>query len=291
MKARNHRALRKGKLILKALLDNGALSEHTLRVLVPEIKHKRNFMRILTKLVQKQLVVKRQDHILRKVAIFYQLNQSDKFVARLAKLLNCKESSVRQREYFHRSLFHEQTAVLIKHYLKKNYPNALVLRDFELVRHDEAKDIIPYLDEVDSPKPDVFLIFPKVHDYKSVSIAIEFDRTAKAKHRLAEKLRYYTSKTRVDGVIYICSEDRITNNLTEIYDAKIIHRAMRINNYGKNFLLTTPIQNDFDLMFSNLKNQCGKYYSLDSWIHYLLFKPSVDRKDLDFAKGHSECAL
>lgn len=287
MKKLNLNQMKKSRDILLALKKYGVMSRKTLQKIVPDIKKERNFRIYLKNLCQKQLIVKRLENINGSVGVFYQLNQSEKFREILAKYLGCDPNQLRQREYRYKELFHEQTATLIAHYLNLNFPEWIVLKDFELARNEEAQKVIPNLDLFETAKPDVLMLL--VDKSKVISIAFEFEKTAKAKNRLLNKLKFYTSETHIDGVVYIASADRIMNNLTEIYDSQILEKAVRIKHYGKNFLLTCLWKNDIEKSFDVLKNRNEHHYSLMSFVTQLKLNSARERSDKIFKQTSSVC--
>jgi len=281
--------IKKGREILVALKRYGIMNRKTLQKVVPSIKHQRNFRRTLESLCERQLIVKKYDTVFGITGIFYQLNQRPRIREMLAHYLDCEAEHVKQRQYNYKELFHEQISALIAYDLNKNFPEALVLRDFELARSLEAQKVIPHLNLFDQPKPDVLLLVPSLTNGRIISVAIEFERTAKSKDRILHKLKYYTANTHIDGVIYICSKNRIINNLNEIYDSKVLERAVRIKHYGKNFLLTSVFANDVEKSLNQLRNQNNFYYPLTDYIINLKQYSNADRRDHHFEQRPTVC--
>ncbi len=289
MKKLNLNQMKKSKDILLALKKYGVMSRKTLQKVVPDIKKERNFRNYLKNLCQKQLIVKRLENINGSVGVFYQLNQSEKIREILAKHLGCDSNQLRQREYRYKELFHEQTAILIAYYLNTNFPDAIVLREQELPQNAEAQKVIPNLELMDQLRPDVLMLLPDITKNKIISIAFEFERSVKTKNRLLNKLKFYTAQTHIDGVVYIASVDRIINNLTEIYDSKILEKAVRIKHYGKNFLLTTMWKTDIEKSFDLLKNRNEHHYSLLNYVVQLQQNSNRLRSDKNFEMASTVC--
>ena len=289
MKKLNLNQMKKSKDILLALKKYGVMSRKTLQKVVPDIKKERNFRNYLKNLCQKQLIVKRLENINGSVGVFYQLNQSEKIREILAQYLGCDLNQLRQREYRYKELFHEQTAILIAYYLNTNFPDAIVLREQELPQSAEAQKVIPNLELMDQLKPDVSMLLSDITKTKIISIAFEFERSVKTKNRLLNKLKFYTAQTHIDGVVYIGSADRIINNLTEIYDSKILEKAVRIKHYGKNFLLTTLWKSDAEKSFDLLKNRNENHYSLMNYVAQLQQNSNRLRTDKNFEIASTVC--
>lgn len=290
MKELNLHQIKKGRLVLEALKKYGLLNTKTLMKVLPSFKHRRGLERTLVRLCERRLIVKRYEQMVGRVGTFYQINQQPRVREILSYYLDCHPDRLNQRSYRYRELYHEQKSAEIQHYLNSKYPDALVLKDFELIHHDEAKSVIPNLQLIEQPKPDILMIFKNATNIKNVSIAIEFEKTIKSKHRLYQKLKFYTHKTHIDGVIYICTQNLIQNHLREIYESRVLDHALRIKQYGDHFLLTAIADRNVENSFNLLKNKCGKTISLDTWILKLIEKETALRRNTDFAEV-SHCAV
>lgn len=278
----NVHEIRKGKFILEALLKYGIMNRQTLQVVVPEIKDKRNFQKVLKNLLDRKLIVKRYDHFSQNIGAFYQLNQSSFAREALGKYLNQDPNRLLQKDLRYKELYHEQVLARMAYYFNQKYPQALVLKDNELAKNEGARSIISGLSKPEALKPDLLLIFPKTATSDEVSIAVEFERTAKAKRRLLYKLNFYTQRTSVDGVLYFYSESRIDHNLHEIYVNRVLERALRIRHYGKNFLLTSSFSGDVENAMNLLCNRDKNYYSFQKWLVNLTTGSEYARRDEHF---------
>lgn len=281
--------LKKSKDILLALKQYGVMSQKTLQTVVPDIKKERNFRIYLKSLCAKGLVVRRLDQLNGFTGVFYQLNQKPKVREVLAQYLDCNTDDLKQREFRYKELLHEQTAIKIAYYLNSNFPDALVLRDFELHRNIEARKVIPNLNQVEQPKPDVLMLIPDMSKNKIVSVAIEFERSVKQKNRILNKLKYYAADTHIDSMIYIATADRIIENLSDVYESRVLEKAVRIKHYGRNFLLTGLWKNDVDKSFQLLRNQSGIYYGLIDYVAKLRLKSARERSDIEFDVPSTVC--
>ena len=281
--------LKKSKDILLALKQYGVMSQKTLQKVVPDIKKERNFRAYLKNLCAKNLVVKRLDQLNGFAGVFYQLNQKPKIREILVQYLDCEANELKQREFRYKELLHEQSAIKIAYYLNSNFPEAIVLRDFELHRNIEAQKVIPNLNQVEQPKPDVLMLIPDMSKRKIVSVAIEFERSAKEKNRILNKLKYYAADTHIDSVIYIATTDRIIENLSDVYESRVLEKAVRIKHYGRNFLLTGLWKNDVEKSFQLLRNQNGIYYGLNDYVAKLRLNSARERSDVEFNVPSTVC--
>lgn len=284
MKSINYHKIKKGKLVLLTLMKYGVLNMKSLHCLIPEIRSRRNLERTVARLVGKQLIVKRYDQIDHQVGSFYQLNQRPAMREALALYLDCSIKDIEQRHIRYKELYHEQIVAQISYYLQKTFPDATIFREQNFTNSEEVKAVISNIENTEQPRPDLLLFFREKMANRTLAIAIEFERTQKSKIRLYHKLNFYTSKTLIDGVIYICSKSRIQNNLDEIYETKVVEKSLRIKQYGKNFLLTSVLGHSVEKSLSTLKNLNGESLDLVMWKTQLLNKDVALRRDKDFTK-------
>jgi hypothetical protein len=118
-------------------------------------------------------------------------------------------------------------------------------------------------------RPDLLVIFPRDGQGSRKSIAVEFERTVKSKKRLYRKLKKYTSATRLDGLVYICEADTITNKLSHIYASRVLGEALRIKHYGNNFLMFATNTATSKVHGPILVNTASQVVSLQEWGHWL----------------------
>jgi hypothetical protein len=116
-----------------------------------------------------------------------------------------------------------------------------------------------------------------------VYIAVEIERNPKSKDRLVNKLRKYAAETRLDGVIYICETDALSERLRSVYNSIVLERALRIRQYGKNFILFTDGTLDPVTKTPFLFNADLDSIALNSWTNSLLKTKCVDRRNTHFA--------
>lgn len=280
----NFHEIRKGKFILEALLKYGVMNRRTLQTVVPEIKDSRNFRRTLKNLCDRKLIVKRYDTINDYQAVFYQLNQKSYIREALASFLDTQAERIQQKDIRYKELLHEQVLTKICYYLNTKYPGAVILRDHELSSSLDAQNIISGLDQFDQMKPDLLFIIATSDQSKKISIAIEFERTAKSKDRMQQKLNFYTQSTRVDGVIYFYSKNRIDHNLHELFVDQVLEKSLRVKHYGKNFLLTSAFNDDVEKSMNLLRNRNNNYYTFQNWLDFFTTSSAQNRRDEYFNK-------
>lgn len=274
--------IKKGKYILKALADYGILSSRTLHQVVPEIKNLRNLRKSIRGLCDKGLVIKRFDYINGGQFTYYQLNQHHTARKYIAAFLRVTPDLLLQKEYSLRHLFHEQQVCLIMHALKQKYPESLILREHELKIHPKSLAILSGLDKVDGIRPDALFIYEDPITKKSVSVAIEYERTLKSKNRIRQKLLFYTQKTLIDGVIYLSPHEDILNQIKLTYLKSVHDKSYRVKDYGLHFLLTSFNKNCSVSALNFVKSVDAKDYSLDHWLSKMMTYNIHDRLNSHF---------
>lgn len=278
MTSRNLNRLRKSKEVLEVLREYGPLTRKTLSLIIPSIKDERNFRRTLAVLSDRKLICKRFENINGGHATIYQLNQNERVRDILSAFLKCSSDELRQREFRYRELYHEQISALLAHHLKELFPDAKVYRDFQLYKDDRIKTILPQLNNVDSAKPDVLVVFWN-QKQRVTSVAFEFERTAKSKARLFHKLRSYSAESQLDGVVYIGSSDQIILNLQQVYSTRVLERSLRIKHYGNNFLICASHCGNIQKSLSLCLNAERKILQFNSWINILLSTREEERRN------------
>lgn len=274
--------IKKGRLVLEALVKYGTMNMRTLFKVVPEYKTYRNLKRTVSNLFERKLITKRFEQINGAKSVFYQLNQKSFIREALAFYLDTHPDRLIQKSVSYKELSHEQTVTQIQYYLHTNYPNSVILKDDEIHFNDTGRKIITGSDLADAIKPDLLFLNNIEGRTKPLAIAIEYERTLKSKDRIIQKLNYYVQKTLVDGVIYIYPEQIIDHNIHQIYLNTVLSRAYRIKDFGHNFLLTAELNKEIHITFENLKNRKQKMYNLKHWLSQLSHFNEYNRLDLHF---------
>ncbi len=276
------KSLKKGNDVLLALKNYGPLTRKTLSQIIPGIKSERNFRRTLNLLCDKKLVSKRFENLNGGQATIYQLNQNEGVRNILSTYLDCQSEELLQKEFRYRELYHEQTAASLAYRLKAMFPEACVYRDYQLHLDQRIQTVLPQVNNIEFAKPDILLSFWTGVGH-SVSIAFEFERSAKAKHRLIHKLKSYSMESKLDGVVYIGSSDKIITHLREIFVEKVLEKSLRIKHYGSNFLLCSTFNGDIKNSLSLCLNAEMKTLRLADWITTLTTIKEVDRRNHSFS--------
>jgi hypothetical protein len=97
------------------------------------------------------------------------------------------------------------------------------------------------------------------------------------------KLKKYADKTFVDGLIYVCDSDRLSETIRLIYRNKIVANSLRVRQYGENFFLFSDSISAYDEPLKNVYNSNKKLTSVDNWIDYLRNTKRNFRRDSEIS--------
>lgn len=275
----------RGPQILKLLVEHGPISIRGLEQIVQPKIHRRKLRVALHRLERKGLLFKIQPKIFGGSGVFYQVTRCPKKWKVVAKTISCGESDFEKSLVVPREMLHSEYCAIWTEFLKRQFPQAWIIRDHAIKTHATAKDILAIKGEPQDPCPDILIVFNKDVEAKRVSVAIEVERFCKSNDRLEFKLRKYTNEAFLDGIIYVCESDEIVRKLARVYYGRVIKRAAKVNNYGNNFFLSRSdieCNNNSALKFMNAM---GDKVDLLEWILTLNSKNLYSRFDSNFYVG------
>jgi len=270
------------KQVFRLLSEHGPLSKRGLQACLHPAIHLNRLTEVLARLTERRHLVKRMYRSLGKEAYYYQLSQEPKAVAYISKMTGRDKDRLDQAPFRHVQMFHSETCAIWKELLKHLFPRAQVLREHEYSAHQDISNLL--LAGVDDYelRPDLMLIMKSDVINNKVALAIEIEKSPKSRARLIRKLRKYATQSRVDGVVYVCDELSLSTRLRNIYQSRIKHDALRIQNYAKNFILFTDgslnPQKTEPVMF----NADAENISIQDWMHLLLATEIRQRRDAKF---------
>lgn len=269
----------RSKEILSLLSLYGPLSSRTLiQLITPSIKEKR-LQNSLSRLQHKNFVHKRFERVFGGAGTFYQITQTEGARFEIAKFLNCKPAYLKQPQFSYRELLHSQSCAIWSHQLKRLFPEAQLIRDYDFRDNEKAKTILQWSDKQKDLSPDLLLLMPNEASRRISSIAVEVEKSRKSDERLLKKISKYADSSLVDGVVYLCDTDYLAESVRQIYKSRVLHRAYRIKHYADNFFM---FSNSLDLKNTdsiNLYNAALKNISISIWITYLTKTHLDDRRD------------
>ena len=260
----------RSKQVLRALYEHGPLTNATLRQVISPVMSARRVNEVLQRLTSVGLVKKRHSSVSKHAGRYIQLSEGTGAKTLLSEILNVSEESFERIPGGTEALEHWQDCVIWSKRLSDLFPNVKVISDFKIAQDKSAREILLIPDEADVDLlPDLLLRIPSIHLGKTVNIAVEIERSMKSKYRLAKKLKKFASRSRLDGVLYICSHTKISESLQRVYMIQVLPVALRIQHYGDNFLMFLNTQNLSTISEYSLLSTQAKNVLLSSWIHFL----------------------
>lgn len=265
--------------ILRILYEHGPLPIRTLLKLIQPPMTERRLQDSIKRLFKNNLVIQKFDTLPRNSGHYYQISQRLPARISIGKLLGLEPTKLLQPHFRGQELTHLETCAIWADRLRLLFPNARVVQDFRF-NEDSGIQRVLMSDSADLElKPDLFIQFSEKEGSGRLSVGIEIERTRKTKKRLLNKLRKLSSKTLLDGVIYLCDKDSIRDNLEQIYSSQVRHRAIRTQHYGANFFLfgSTSLPEDTD--YPKLINADGQLVNMKDWVQFLGHQSPRLRRD------------
>ncbi len=272
----------RGPQILKTLVEYGPMSVRGLsQILEPQIDRK-SLRKALNRLTVKKFVEKRNDNLFRGAAVYYEITQNTEYWGDIAKVTGCPGHNMETALVRPAECFHSEVCAVWAEKIRRLFPGAMIIRDYSVKSSDVAKDYL-LADGTDRESlPDFLLILAAGNRERTVCVAFEVERFCKSNDRLVRKLRNYTNESRLDGVVYICENDGVARKVSRFFNSRVRKDALRINNYGANFLIIRDsIHADVDNYLSAY-NCDGQSVDMSQWLHILMKTNSISRNDSIF---------
>ena len=272
----------RGLQILKLLKLHGPLSFRGLKHMVePEIKDRRLNGSIAI-LVKNGFIRKRQERVFRGAGVFYQIAQELKTREKVASILSCPPNELLQPFFRSRELIHTEACALLVHSLRKLFPDAILVRDFEFYHNTFVHEILLTERNDYDLLPDVLMMFQGDAGLPQVSVAFEVERSRKAEKRVGAKLHKYANETALDGVVYICESKEISEPVRKVFKMNSSQKSLRIKHYGEYFFLFSNDPNELFLGKTKMFNANVSPISLEAWVTHLRSAPLVERRNKNF---------
>ncbi len=259
----------RGEQVIRLLTIHGALSFGALRqILTPPITEKR-LRDVLARLVKSGMIRRRLIHQDGGSASYYDIaepHRSDLGLPTVHSFL----------------LTHNDLCVLAVELLRKSFPEANYVREHDIPRTKEYRNVMKYENGTRDALPDMLMVIRPHANEGATYIAIEIERSTKSTKRLLKKFSKYGARTLLDGIIYLSEDLRVLSALTSRYQAGGAGRALRVRHYKDHFFLVAgcPTKRLFEV--SNPRNSLDRPVSLISWIHTLATTPMAKRRDAAF---------
>jgi hypothetical protein len=281
----NQITVRRSRTVLRLLAKHGPLSVRSLEACMsPAIKRKKLNL-VLSRMQQRGLVTTRYAKLFGGTGTYYQLAQDPASQFRIAAALQIDPDAIVAQGVRNFDLLHSEQCAMWTEYLALLFPEAKVVRETGFRADEELSSVLLASAEDREFVPDLVVTFPANDDGEKVHVAVEIEKSAKARIRLLKKLSKYADETKFDGVIYICDSGAISRRLSDVYNASVFRRSLRIQHFGANFFLfsdgTTNVGADDPLLI----NAAFERVRLRDWISTLRRDSLFDRRDLKFHKG------
>jgi hypothetical protein len=268
----------RGKEILGLLRRHGPLSADVLlRMTTPPMK-KKKLLRSLSILHGRGLTESRR---IGSAQTFYSISQALSSRDQVAVVLECQADDLLQPLLRRQDWIHNQWSEFWIHLLSHHFPEAEVVREQVIMKHEMAKRVLLASDTECDLLPDFLLIFPKDNLKRSVAVAFEIERTRKSNARIVRKLRKYANKTQVDGLVYICDSGRLSETIRGLYLESQASQAFRIKHYAENFFIFSDAINTNESPLERIFDATGKPISMVEWCMKLRStKPTLRRNSI-----------
>jgi predicted transcriptional regulator len=269
---------KRGKDILKIVLDHGPLTIDLLQKMINPPMLKQSIRKSLQILKKKNLIEPVQST---QQSTFYMISQSPVSRRTTSEILETTSDQIKKPLLRRQDWFHNQWCEYWLLNMSRHISDAKVIREGEIESHEVAMNVLQIKKQDYDLRPDFLLILPKTHDNDPVYIAFEIERTRKSEDRLIRKLKKYMDGTRLDGLIYICDSGRLSDTLRLLYEKKLIVHSQKQKRFAGNFFLLTDSLDGGGPELPRLFNACGKLTSFKSWCGYLSTTKWTKRRDED----------
>lgn len=267
----------RAKEIVILLKEHGALSIRGLsQLMTPQISP-RSLRYAISRLSDKGFIERVYDQHGNPFS-FFRLTTNFAKLAAIRNELNCdliaaKEAAVRRSD-----LYHTEQCAIVTQLFRHRFMDFSAIGESQFVDHPIVSHVLLEKQADFRMRPDIMLV-AKTNSSSPVTIAIEVERTLKTNDRVHQKLLSFAKQSLLDGVIFISSSDRISEQARRIYNNQVVINSKRISHYGNNFFLfgTWPIDSSKnDLLFLNaaLENTSAKL-----WLEQLVMTKNGGRSD------------
>jgi len=270
---------KKSKEVLRALHENGPMTIKTMSRLLNPTFSMRGAQRITKHLFDLGLVEHLHGGLAKNVGHYFQLSSNLYARKQIAEHLNVNIEDFRGLRIRTQELQHWQDCILWADRFKHLIPDSEIIKDFRIVREHAALKMLIVKPTDFEMLPDFIIKMPITGGYGFSHIAVEVERTIKSRKRLFRKLDKYASKSKLDGVLYICETDGIGELIFDVYNSRVFEKATRIGHYGSNFLVVTRNEIPNKSIIPKLHNSNGKNIFFENWIHFLRSNELTKRRD------------
>lgn len=264
--------------VIRALYEYGPLNAKAFTKILEPNMESRRVRDCLHRLSKRGLVIKCNKLRHTFSENYYQLSNSQLSRPHIANILNRNPETLNIPNFRAHDVEHSTSCAYWSHFFSTIFPQAEVIRDFHISSNPRLLNRLQIDDDLEMyPDIVVFLKSDVLDDY--ITIAIEVERTHKSRGRIFHKLNKFSTRSHIDGVIYLCPTHALIDLVDGVYTKRLSKSARRIRKYGEYFLLLTnkthPPTNHNVRMFSSL----GNTINLKTWITKLMTIKCQKRRD------------
>lgn len=263
--------------VLRLLVEHGAMSASAIMACIDPPIRPRRFREVIARLRRYRWIHAMRTFDDTRGPLYYFIRTDARARRAVADHLGIGMSDIRPPFFRRIELIHSDHCALWKEFLRRRFPNALILRDHEFHYLDVGNKLLMSHREDNDVNPDMLLVFRRPEFSRPVSIAVEIERTLKGQARLARKLKKYACETYLDGVIYFCEAEVRQVKIKESYRSNVLVETNRISHFGENFALLTDSAFRGFANEPEMFNADGKRVSLNDWVSTLLKSEEYER--------------
>lgn len=273
------------KEVLELFLKHGPLSLNGLEALLSKKTTRRSLEICIRGLRLAGHLISRSDtgqsHNSRN---FYEITPFKHKRDEISKLLDKDVSTYYRAIVRKEQLKHSEDCALWMNRFSHLFPKATILNEYQLAKNPiAARKLLSGAADLEL-RPDLLILEPRANGNGYVGVAVEVEYHLKSETRVVQKLKRFANKTLLDGVLYVSQMSAILEKVRLIYESKVLQRAMRINQYGRNFYLFTEENVSTQNTEPKTYNSSLETISLSKWLRHLSQTETLLRRDSTIGK-------
>lgn len=269
--------------VVSLLNKHKFMSVSSLKALVQPPMRAKKMLRLLLNLKQKGLV--KTTRMSGTNCVFYRLSQEPTRRVEAAKLIGVEPESIYAPKLRGRDLLHHELCEYWINKVEAALPGCKIIREWDIPNDSVCTNQLQVKKENLEFLPDFVVLLPGDKAESVVSIAFEIERTRKSDKRITRKLHKYAARTHLDGMVYVCDSDRLSDTVCSLYNAKVKERALRIGKYAENFFLFSDATEFADEPLARIFNANIERVDLIKWCQLLREKERLLRTNEMFSEG------
>jgi len=272
---------KRGKEILKLVRDHAPITLDMIHRMLSGSMLKRNIRKALRVLRDKKLIeaVHADAH-----RTYYQISQSLQSRVVSSEILDCGKEEMEQKLLRRQDWFHNQWCEYWALSIKRQFPETEIIRESTIGGSELAKNVLQVSAEEFDLLPDLLIRFPSPDGNPSTFVAFEIERTRKSNRRILRKLKRYLNETKIDGLVYICDNGRLSETIRDLYRTRSVDRSNRTNHYAMNFFLFSDVLDGGGPDLVRLINANAEQVSFQNWCKHLRSTKWTKRRDDNFGQ-------